>query len=106
MSSQLIIEQMLTQLGLLDESWTELETIDAGCAFVLENIDLLALLPKRVRGNLQLLESDIAKYRRKTLMGLCRRLAKELQGGIIRRRKQVRINNKTVSKYSYRLIKG
>ena len=40
MSTQPIIEEMLQQLGLLDECWTALDTLDDGCAYILDNIDL------------------------------------------------------------------
>ena len=102
-----VIEEILEQLGLLSGDWQDLDVIDASCGFVVSNIDSLAKLPKSVRGDLSLLTSDVALFRRKTLMGLCRRLARELQGAIIRRRKQIRQKNgKTVSRYSYKLIVG
>ena len=106
MSTQPVIEQLLQQLGLLSGEWTRLEIIDASCTFLVENIDLLTTLPKRVRGNLNLLGSDVALIRRKSLMSLCRRLAQELQGAIIRRRKQVWKDGKNRSMYSYKLIKA
>lgn len=105
MSTQPVIEQLLQQVGLLNGEWQSLEIIDAGCAFFLDNIELFTTLPKRVCGNLNLLSSDVALIRRKSLMSLCRRLAQELEGAIIRRRKQVWKNGKNLSMYSYKLIK-
>ncbi len=105
MTKRSVIEQILEQLGLLDECWTELDTIDAGCAFIVENQELLSTLPARVRGDLSFLTSDVALYRRKSVCALARRMAKEIQGAIIARRKQVWRNGKTISRYSYKLIK-
>jgi hypothetical protein len=100
--------QIFAQLGLSTADWTALETIDAGCAAaVLAQQEVLEnLLPKRVVGNLSLLHSDIPLTRRKSLLSFCRRLAAELDGAIIRRRTQKRVQNKTISKYSYRLIRA
>ena len=104
MSSQTIIEQILSELGLWNETWTELDRIDAGIEFILQNKELLDSLPARVRGDLKFLESDIDLYRRKTICSLARRLAKEIEAAIIRKRTQIRVNKKTVSKYHYKLI--
>jgi hypothetical protein len=104
MSSQSIIEQILAELGLLDETWTELDRIDAGIEFILENKDMLESLPARVRGDTSFLSSDIDLYRRKAICSLARRLAKEIEAAIIRKRTQIRVNKKTVSKYHYKLI--
>jgi len=105
MSVQAVIEEMLQQLGLLNGDWQELAAIDAKCATILENKDMLEALPKRVRGkNIEMLTSEVALTRRKTLLGLARRLAREMEGAIIRRRFQKRINSKTVSLYSYKYI--
>ena len=106
MSTNPVIEQLLQEIGLLSGEWQELEIIDASSAFLVENIDLLTALPKRVRGNLNLLSSDVALIRRKSLMSLCRRLANELEGAIIRRRKQRWKDGKNLSMYSYKLIKS
>jgi len=104
MSSQTIIEQILEQLGLSTEEWTDLDRVDAGCAFILANQELLASLPKRVRGDISFLKSPIDLYRRKAVCSLARRLAKEIEAAIIRKRTQIRVNKKTVSKYHYKLI--
>jgi hypothetical protein len=106
MSTNPVIEQLLQEIGLLGGDWQELEFIDASSAFLVENIGLLTALPKRVRGNLNLLSSDVALIRRKSLMSLCRRLANELEGAIIRRRKQRWKDGKNLSMYSYKLIKA
>tara|TARA_B100000780_G_C21109101_1_gene448071 strand:+ start:1411 stop:1734 length:324 start_codon:yes stop_codon:yes gene_type:complete len=104
MTSKAVVEEMLQQLGLLEGKWTKLERIDAGCGFIVQNIELLSTLPKRVVGDTTALSSKVTLTRRKSVCALARRLAKELQASIIRRRKQVRINKKTVSLYSYRLF--
>jgi len=104
MSSQSIIEQILAELGLLDETWTELDRIDAGIEFILENKDMLESLPARVRGDTSFLSSDIDLYRRKAICSLARRLAKEIEAAIIKKRTQIRANKKAVSKYHYKLI--
>ena len=106
MSSQPIIEQILEQLGLSTEQWTKLDRVDAGCAFILANQDMLASLPKRVRGDISFLKSDIALYRRKAVCSLARRLAKEIDSAIIRKRTQIRVNKKTVSLYHYKIIQA
>ena len=106
MTKRTVIERLLLELGLADECWTELDRIDAGCAFILENKDLLETLPKRVQGDLSFLTSDVAVYRRKAVCALARRMAKEMHAAIVARRKQVRENGKTVSKYSYKLVKA
>ena len=106
MSNHLLIMQIFTELG-LSADWTALETIDAGCDTVLAQQDTHEhVLPKRVVGNLELLHSDIPLTRRKSLLSFCRRLAAELDGAIIRRRTQKRIQNKTISLYSYKLIRA
>ena len=100
-----IQERLLQQLGLLNGDWQELDAIDAKCATILENKAILKALPKRVIGkNIEMLTSKVALTRRKTLLGLARRLAREMDGAIIRRRFQKRINSKTVSFYSYKYI--
>jgi len=104
MSTQSTIEQILAELGLWDKTWVELDRIDKGCAFILANKEMLAGLPARVRGNLAFLKSDIDLYRRKAVCSLARRLAKEIDSAIIRKRTQIRVNKKTVSLYHYKLI--
>ena len=104
MSLQTIIEQILAELGLLGGKWTALEEIDAGVNFCLANKDMLESLPARVRGDLSFLSSDIDLYRRKSVCSLARRLAKEIESAIIRKRTQIRVNKKTISKYHYKLI--
>ena len=104
MSTQPIIEQMLQQLGLWEEAWVELDRIDSGIEFILANKSLLESLPARVRGDLSFLSSDIDLYRRKAVCSLARRLAKEIESAIIRKRTQIRRNKKTVSIYHYKRI--
>ena len=104
MSTQPIIEQILQQLGLWEEAWVELDRIDSGIEFILANKSLLESLPARVRGDLSFLESDIDLYRRKAVCSLARRLAKEIESAIIRKRTQIRRNKKTVSIYHYKRI--
>ena len=104
MSTEPIIEQILQQLGLWDETWVELDRLDAGIEFILKNKDMLESLPARVRGDTSFLSSDIGLYRRKAVCSLARRLAKEIEAAIIRKRTQIRVNKKTVSKYHYKLI--
>ena len=107
MSKQIVIQQVIQQvfkeLG-LDHRWTMIETLDNGCKFLLENQELLTVLPKRVLGNLKSLNSDVAGVRRRCLLHFLRRCAKLQDSAIIRKRKQVRVKEKTISKYSYRLI--
>ena len=104
MSTQPIIEQILQQLGLWEEAWVELDRIDSGIEFILANKSLLESLPARVRGDLSFLESDKDLYRRKAVCSLARRLAKEIESAIIRKRTQIRRNKKTVSIYHYKRI--
>ena len=99
-----VIHKVFSQLG-LNKDWTDLDTIDNGCKFVLDNQDLLnETLPRRVVGDLSLLASEIPAVRRRSLLCFARRLATCLNAAIIRKRKQIRIGKKTVSKYSYKLI--
>ena len=104
MSSQPIIEEILSELGLSTEEWTALDRLDSGVAFILENKDMLESLPARVRGDTSFLSSDIDLYRRKAICALARRLAKEIESAIIRKRTQIRVNKKTVSKYHYKMV--
>ena len=105
-SNKTIIQQVFDALGLNGE-WTSLETIDSGCHYVLENQDLLKeKLPKRIVGDLTLLSSDVALTRRKSLLAFARRIATYLECGLIRKRTQIRVNKKTVSKYSYKLVRA
>jgi hypothetical protein len=105
-SNKQVIEQVLYALGLNLNSWTNLERIDAGCAFVIANLDLLENLPKKVRGNLSNLNSKDTKKRRQCICGFSRRLAKSIEKAILTKRNQVYINKKTESRYIYKLIQG
>ena len=105
-SNKQVIEQVLYALGLNLNSWTNLETIDAGCAFVIANLDLLENLPKKVRGNLSNLNSKDTKKRRQCICGFSRRLAKSIEKAILTKRNQVYINKRTESRYIYKLIQG
>ena len=103
-SNESVIQQVFHALG-LNKDWIDLETIDKGCTFVLENEDLLlSKLPRRIVGDLSLLASDVPFTRRRSLLCFARRLAQCLDAAIIRKRKQIRVGKKTISKYSYRLI--
>ena len=101
-----VIDKVFVALGLEDCQWQSLETIDNGCSFVLENKALLEkVLPKRCIGDMwRFLESKQAIVRRKSLLSFARRLAAECTFAIVRRRKQTREDNKTISRYSYMLI--
>ena len=102
--SESMEQQVFNALG-LDNNWTSLDVIDKGCCFILTNQDLLReKLNKRVVGDLKLLQSDVPMVRRKSLLAFARRVASSLDAAIIRKRKQVRVKNKTISKYSYKLI--
>ena len=103
MSKRIVIQQVFKELG-LNQRWTTIERLDIGCKFVLENQELLNVLPKRIIGNLKLLNSDIPGVRRRCLLHFLRRCAKCLDSAVIRKRKQVRVKEKTISKYSYKLI--
>jgi|TARA_B110000908_G_C10152402_1_gene401979 hypothetical protein len=103
----IIAKQILKELGLMDDDWVALDTIDASCNFVLDQQEALAdVLPKRILGDLSLLESDVPLIRRKSLLAFCRRLAGLIEAAILRRRKQVRKDKKTISLYSYKLIQA
>ena len=106
MSTQATVQQMLEQLELWDGKWQELDSIDNKCILMIENLDVLATLPKRVVGNLSKLSSKTRLKRVKTILSLARRMAREVEGAIVRRRFQKRLNNKTISCYSYRFITG
>jgi len=103
-SNKKVIEEVLQALGLQLDSWTNLARIDAGCAFVIANIDMLDSLPKKVKGDLSNLSSLDTLKRRKCVCGLSRRLAKAIEAAVLRKRKQIFINNKTISMYEYKLI--
>ena len=105
-SNQQVIEQVLQELGLNLNSWTDLETIDAGCAFVIANMDSISNLPIKIRGNLSNLNSKDTKKRRQCICGFSRRLAKSIEKAILTKRNQVYINKKTESRYIYKLIQG
>ena len=105
-SNQQVIEQVLQELGLNLNSWTDLETIDAGIAFVIANMDSISNLPKKVRGNLTNLSSENTKKRRQCICGFSRRLARGIERAILTKRKQIYINKRTESRYIYKLIQG
>lgn len=97
-------QQLFTALS-LSRDWTELDVIDKGCAFILANEELLReKLKKRVVGDLRLLKSEVPLIRRKSLLAFCRRLAASIDAAIICKRRQVRVQKKTVSRYSYKLL--
>ena len=99
-----IAQQLFNALSLTHD-WTPLDVIDEGCSFILENEDLLREnLNKRIVGDLTLLRSDIAMVRRKSLLAFARRVAASEQAAIIRSRKQIRQGQKTVTRYSYKLL--
>ena len=103
--SNISIEALLLQLGLRCDRWVDLEVIDKQTDWILDNMILLESLPKKVRGDLTNLRSNNVLKRRKTIVSLCRRLARYIQAAIIRKRRQLYIDKKTISRYSYRLIK-
>jgi len=98
------IEALLLKIGLSRDKWTDLEVIDAQTDWILDNMNLFEHLPKNVRGNLSNLRSVDTLKRRKTICALCRRLARYIEAAIIRKKKQIYINKKTESRYSYRLL--
>ena len=106
MTSKEVIEDILIQIGLKPNNWISLDMLDAGCSFILENMDLLKNLPKKIRGNLIHLTSDDTLKRRKCICALVRRLARYIEGAILRKRQQKYVNKKTKSFYSYKLIKA
>ena len=108
MSKNSIIQQVFHALGLDSNNWTSLDTIDNGCQYILENKELFhKTLPKRVVGDLTLRSSEVALVRRKSLLAFARRLAQCLEAtALVRKRTQVRENKQTVSKYSYKVIRG
>ena len=106
LSNKKVIEELLRALGLKLDSWTDLETIDAGCAFVLANMESISNLPKKVRGNLSNLNSKDTKKRRQCICGFSRRLAKGIEKAILTKRKQIYIDKRTESRYIYKLIQG
>ena len=103
--SNISIEALLLQLGLRCDRWVDLEVIDKQTDWILDNMILLESLPKKVRGDLTNLRSNNVLKRRKTIVSLCRRLARYIEAAVLAKRKQVYINKKTISRYSYRLIK-
>ena len=106
MISNLAIEDILTQIGLRLDKWVSLDVLDEKTDWILENMALFDNLPKKIRGNLSNLSSQDTLKRRKTICALCRRLARYIEAAVLRKRKQVYINQKTESRYSYRLIKS
>ena len=105
-SNKQVIEDVLHALGLNLNSWTDLETIDAGIAFVIANMDSISNLPKKVRGNLTNLSSENTKKRRQCICGFSRRLARGIERAILTKRNQIYINKRTESRYIYKLIQG
>ena len=103
--SDISIEALLLKLGLRCDRWVDLEVIDKQTDWILDNMILLESLPKKVRGDLTNLRSNNVLKRRKTIVSLCRRLARYIEAAVLAKRKQVYINKKTISRYSYRLIK-
>jgi len=100
-----IITLVFEALGIRNGEWQSLDVIDQGCYYILENEELLhSTLPKKVVGNLTLLKSNIPLVRRKSLMGFVRRCCAFQHSAILRKRQQVRVQNKTVSLYSYKMI--
>mgnify|MGYP006114230087 FL=1 len=100
------IDKIFNALGLESCVWQSLETIDNGCSYVLENRELIEKsLPKRCVGDMwPFLHSDLPIVRRKSLLSFARRLAAECTFAIVRRRTQIREDNKTISRYSYMLL--
>ena len=100
------IDKVFNALGLTPGVWQSLAIIDNGCSFVLENRETIEKsLPKRCVGDMwRFLHSDQAIVRRKSLLSFARRLAAERTFAIVRRRQQIREDNKTISRYSYMLI--
>ena len=105
-SNKQVIEQVLRELGLNLNSWTNLETIDAGVDFVLANMESISKLPIKIRGNLTNLSSENTKKRRQCICGFTRRLAKGIEKAILTKRKQIYIDKRTESRYIYKLIQG
>ena len=105
-SNKQVIEDVLYALGLNLNSWTDLETIDAGIDFVLANMESISKLPIKIRGNLTNLSSENTKKRRQCICGFTRRLAKGIEKAILTKRKQIYINKRTESRYIYKLIQG
>ena len=103
--SNISIEALLLKIGLRCDRWVDLEVIDKQTNWILDNMNLFEHLPKNVRGNLSNLRSVDTLKRRKTICALCRRLARYIEAAIIRKKRQVYIDKKTVSKYSYKLVK-
>ena len=103
-TSDISIEALLLQLGLRCDRWVDLEVIDKQTDWILDNMILLESLPKKVRGDLTNLRSNNVLKRRKTIVSLCRRLARYIEAAVLAKRKQVYINKKTESRYSYRLL--
>jgi hypothetical protein len=105
-SNKQVIEEVLYALGLNLNSWTDLETIDAGIDFVLANMESISILPIKIRGNLTNLSSENTKKRRQCICGFRRRLARGIERAILTKRKQIYINKRTESRYIYKLIQG
>ena len=104
--SDISIEALLLKLGLRCDRWVDLEVIDRQTDWILDNMTLFDNLPKKIKGDLTNLRSENVLKRRKTIVSLCRRLARYIEAAVLAKRKQVYINKKTISRYSYRLIKS
>ena len=104
--SNISIEALLLKLGLRCDRWVDLEVIDRQTDWILDNMTLFDNLPKKIKGDLTNLRSENVLKRRKTIVSLCRRLARYIEAAVLAKRKQVYINKKTISRYSYRLIKS
>ena len=106
MPNRHLITEVFNALGLSSE-FQSIDVVDAGCAYVIQNQDLLiSSLPKRCCGNWSLLRSNSDLVRRKALLAFARRLCIEVECAIVRRRRQVRDRARkcTVSHYSYKLL--
>ena len=106
MTSNSAIEEILTEIGLRLDKWVSLDVLDEKTEWILDNMGLFDNLPKKIRGDLSNLYSKDTLKRRKTICALCRRLARYIEAAVLRKRQQVYINKKTISRYSYRLIKA
>ena len=105
MPPQQIVVEILQELRLMDGAWVDLAEIDSKCSFILGQEDILAkVLAKRILGDLSLLASENQLTRRKSLLAFVRRLCASFEAALVRKRKQVRVDNKTKSMYSYKIL--
>ena len=100
------IQALLLQMGLRLDKWVSLDVLDEKTEWILDNMTLFDDLPKKIKGDLTNLRSENVLKRRKTICALCRRLARYIEAAVLRKRRQIYINKKTESRYSYRLIKS